>query len=736
MSLDYENYRNGGLLRDRYLKVEDISEGAYGVVSLAHDTLNNNKPVAVKYITQFVEEQNSDGEKVVTPLKVNETNVSKSGGPSDDRRRILAEAQQEIGILEKVGSHPNIIKLYDSFDSYLILEYCSRGDLYEIIRSNCGPTSTKDIVDVMSQLIDAVTYAHSLGIYHRDIKPENILVTEDWGIKLTDWGLATSSKFCVDFDVGSERYMAPELFDSKNIESYEAAKCDIWSLGICLLNLVFGKNPFTAANQSDKLFINFAANREILFDIFPSMSYELFGVLRYSLTIDPDNRDLSSMRLELFKVRHLTLDYDLESYLSESENKSTTIADERSKSNPVITASPEKKLFRRSRKPLAIPSRRFKENHNGYNNFKSNLHQSYNRQEFFTPKSVFNNYMDKIDKNHKDMKDSDAVNNRSGHRETYYKKKNTNRRAWRKSYKKPSGNSQQLSSSAKNYDGGFLKPSSYRRYSPPTSQDVKARNKRLSAQSFTSNTGKYIPPSLRSPNLDHQAVKTEDESLDVLQFDFDDDEMFVLEGYQNSPREKRSTRVDGLDGNSKAFKTSTKLHNIVLNTPAVFPLVNTDKFLSPISMMASSSNGSQQKMTIKQQLTDKYIPPHHRGNSHSSSFNHRGKFQQQKTKRHSFDMPSSVPTSSKLEKINQKFNKHYMQEEEDEFNVNDMYHTFARLRLLSKDHGKDADVFVSDEEEDEEDENSEGTENMVEEFHPIKNGDFKFTARAIPSFTS
>ncbi|ODV93928.1 hypothetical protein PACTADRAFT_45444, partial [Pachysolen tannophilus NRRL Y-2460] len=278
MSIDYDNYNNGGLLADRYLKVEDISEGSYGIVSLAKDTKSNDRLVAVKYITQFV--RNND--------------------KNDDL--ILEEAKQEIDILHKLNSHPHITTLYDSFDTYLILEYCSRGDMYEIIRSHSGPTSTSDVIDVMSQLIDAVQYAHSLGIYHRDIKPENILVSEDWSVKLTDWGLATTEKICTDFDVGSERYMAPELFDHKNTDSYDAEKCDIWSLGICLLNIVFGKNPFTVANPSDKVFVNFAANRETLFDIFPTMSYELFGVLRSALTFDPSNRNLDTIKHELSTV--------------------------------------------------------------------------------------------------------------------------------------------------------------------------------------------------------------------------------------------------------------------------------------------------------------------------------------------------------------------------------------------------------------------------------------------------
>lgn len=61
--------------------------------------------------------------------------------------------------------------------------------------------------------------------------------------------------------------MAPELFD-ESIDHYDASKIDLWSIGIILLTLVFHKNPFQVANYSDKRFVQFASNREALFDIF------------------------------------------------------------------------------------------------------------------------------------------------------------------------------------------------------------------------------------------------------------------------------------------------------------------------------------------------------------------------------------------------------------------------------------------------------------------------------------
>lgn len=284
----------------KYEFVADINKGSYGQVSLVRD-MKSDKLYALKYIAQSSYALDEDF------------------APSDSQKslelekdKLYQEAVHEINIHRVLGSHPNIVQLHDHFQQndkqYLILEYCAPGDLYEAIKAGRGPREQGNVLEFMLQLIDAVAFSHSKGVYHRDIKPENILIAADGTVKLADWGLASTKKICKDFGVGSERYMAPELFDERNTTEYDAEKADIWSIGICLLNILFGRNPFTVATQKDKLFLDFASSREALFDIFPSLSADVFAVLRHSLTLDPDNRSLSSMREQLVKVQMWTTD--------------------------------------------------------------------------------------------------------------------------------------------------------------------------------------------------------------------------------------------------------------------------------------------------------------------------------------------------------------------------------------------------------------------------------------------
>lgn len=333
MSLDYEIYKEGGILNNKYQKIEDISEGSYGYVSLAKDT-KNKRLVAVKYIFKLEGEEdddyddgrfeeidqdeeqdrNSSMEKKSNLIKRKKSMIS-SKIRSRLSNNICLEAMYEVDIQTKIGVHDNIVQLYDYFDSYIIMEYCAGGDLYEAIKDDLVPKKTKEITHILTQILDAIEFVHEKQIFHRDIKPENILISSliDWKIKLTDWGLATTETKSYDRNVGSERYMPPELFESnldidERKEPYDCSKVDLWSIGIVFLNVVFYKNPFRVADQSDKSFCYFAANREALFDVFSTMTYDFFQVLRYSLTIDPANRDIHKIRSELKNLSQYTLD--------------------------------------------------------------------------------------------------------------------------------------------------------------------------------------------------------------------------------------------------------------------------------------------------------------------------------------------------------------------------------------------------------------------------------------------
>ena len=281
-----DKFLDGQLLDGRYQTLAPLNHGSFGMVFLARDTETGDE-VAVKCLTK------------------------PSTTPSTFADLAIDDHSEELVCHALLGPHPHLVNLLHTFETgahvYLVLEYCSQGDLYEAIKYGRGPLETEHVREFMLQLVNAVEYMHSRGLYHRDIKPENIFLTGDGSMKLGDFGLATRNVWSTESCVGSDRYMAPEQYEPTS-NGYSPAKADIWSIGICLLNILFSKNPFVTPTESDILFADYRRDRQSLFDVFPNMSQDTFEILTRSMAIDPDKRSLSAVRDAINRAVSFTID--------------------------------------------------------------------------------------------------------------------------------------------------------------------------------------------------------------------------------------------------------------------------------------------------------------------------------------------------------------------------------------------------------------------------------------------
>lgn len=169
---------------------------------------------------------------------------------------------REIALHQIASAHPGVVTLHrivEHFNhTYIIMDYAPDHDLFTQILHSCRYLGDDALIkDVFLQLLDAVDYCHTLGIYHRDLKPENVLCFDDGlRVAITDFGLATTEKVSDEFRTGSVYHMSPECQGGEFAPTgnYSPMFNDIWSLGIILLNLATGRNPWKSATADDPTF--------------------------------------------------------------------------------------------------------------------------------------------------------------------------------------------------------------------------------------------------------------------------------------------------------------------------------------------------------------------------------------------------------------------------------------------------------------------------------------------------
>lgn len=164
---------------------------------------------------------------------------------------MIDQIKREISVM-KLVRHPNVVQLYEVMASktkiYFAMEYVKGGELFAKVAK--GKLKEDEARKYFQQLISAVDFCHSRGVYHRDLKPENLLLDDNGNLKVSDFGLsAVPEQFRQDgllhTTCGTPAYVAPEVILKKG---YDGAKADIWSCGVILFVLMAGYLPFHDAN--------------------------------------------------------------------------------------------------------------------------------------------------------------------------------------------------------------------------------------------------------------------------------------------------------------------------------------------------------------------------------------------------------------------------------------------------------------------------------------------------------
>mmetsp|Transcript_9229 Transcript_9229/g.16621 ORF Transcript_9229/g.16621 Transcript_9229/m.16621 type:complete len:419 (-) Transcript_9229:256-1512(-) len=200
---------------------------------------------------------------------------------------------REMKIMAK-SDHPNVVKLYDIFDTpqrlFLVMEYMDGGELFDIIAEE-KQFSEEKAAQVMREVLNGVKYLHEVGVVHRDIKPENILCKDkSWPlqIKLVDFGLANmveSEETVLKSLVGTCVYRAPEMVRKLG----HGPKVDMWACGVILYVMMFGMFPFFGLNDEEYLA---EIDQGLIFpnDMRDDVSKRAKDMMHALLEVDPDKR--------------------------------------------------------------------------------------------------------------------------------------------------------------------------------------------------------------------------------------------------------------------------------------------------------------------------------------------------------------------------------------------------------------------------------------------------------------
>lgn len=161
----------------------------------------------------------------------------------------LSRFEREAKVVAKL-EHPNIVPIYDFAEHggqpYLVMKFIEGETLKA--RLTKGPLSKEEALRIVDAVGSALNYAHDRGYLHRDVKPSNVLISEDGGIYLADFGLARiaeagASTLSGDMLMGTPHYISPEQAQG-SLKLDEGT--DIYSFGVVLYELVVGRVPFTS----------------------------------------------------------------------------------------------------------------------------------------------------------------------------------------------------------------------------------------------------------------------------------------------------------------------------------------------------------------------------------------------------------------------------------------------------------------------------------------------------------
>lgn len=254
-----------------YRVLEELRSGGMGRLMLALDTRLQRK-VVLKFLPDVL---NKD---------------------ENSRRRFERESNALAAM-----NHPNIVTIHSVEEAngrlFLVMEWIEGSPLNDIIPRD--GLALERCLEIMLPVTLAVAAAHKSGIVHRDLKPGNVMVRNDGGVKVVDFGLAKMEQRTLvgpapresaltrqGIVVGTIPYMSPEQLEAQPADS----RSDIFSLGVMLFEMATGRLPFTGASDASIVSAILRDQPPRLPDLHAALPAQLDAIVQRCLAKDPNKR--------------------------------------------------------------------------------------------------------------------------------------------------------------------------------------------------------------------------------------------------------------------------------------------------------------------------------------------------------------------------------------------------------------------------------------------------------------
>jgi len=162
----------------------------------------------------------------------------------------LQRFEREVRIVAQL-EHRNIVPVHDygEYDGqpYIAMRYMPAGSVDDLLTK--GPIPVEQVLSIVEQVAPALDYAHTKNVLHRDLKPSNILLDDEGGAYITDFGIArlvgqdqetSGITLTAHGVIGTPSYMSPEQAQGQPLDG----RSDVYSLGIMLFEMLTGRRPF------------------------------------------------------------------------------------------------------------------------------------------------------------------------------------------------------------------------------------------------------------------------------------------------------------------------------------------------------------------------------------------------------------------------------------------------------------------------------------------------------------